>query len=402
MAPSLLHIIGLLVFVYLLINIGYLLVVSIAGKLRRPPLYDEHSSHRRIAVLIPAYMEDEVIIETALQASGHNYPKEYFEIFVAAHHLQTATVQRLKQIPVQVEEVKFEIGSKARSLNKLLNSIPEGQFDIALILDEDNIMMPGCLEKINAAFARGFNAVQCHRIAKNSNTPVAVLDALSEEINNHLFRQGQRAMGFSAAITGSGMAFAFDKLKEVYNRPEILSNPACDREVDFEMMKAHIPVEFIPDAFVLDEKVSSKAVFEQQRTRWLESQIRHLQLFARRSDRHIRRSSEYWNKLFLNLMPPRIFFLFAFFLILLLYLAGEISKHHFLFPAPLYWALLLLALLMAFLLAVPAQFFKNRKLSALLYIPVLGLSMLKALFRIRPGRKEFLHTPKTFREKNNT
>ncbi|HEU4608184.1 MAG TPA: hypothetical protein VFS31_08750, partial [Chitinophagaceae bacterium] len=73
-----------------------------------------------------------------------------------------------------------------------------------------------------------------------------------------------------------------------------------------------------------------------------------------------------------------------------------------LFPAPLYWALLLLALLMAFQLAVPAQFFKNRKLRALLYIPVLGLSMLKALFRIRPGRKEFLHTPKTFREKNNT
>ena len=61
---------------------------------------------------------------------------------------------------------------------------------LSMILDADNIMKEGCLESVNAAFQEGANAVQCHRTAKNQQTSVAVLDAISEEINNHLFRKG--------------------------------------------------------------------------------------------------------------------------------------------------------------------------------------------------------------------
>src|SRR5690606_24787283 len=130
-------------------------------------------------------------------------------------------------------------------LNYLLNTINENDYDIALVLDGDNIMQPGFLEKINTAFNNGFNAVQGHRTAKNKNTPLATLDALSEEINNHLFRKAQRVLGFSCALIGSGMAFQFKKLKEIYNKPGIIDNPACDREVDFEIMKADITIEYL-------------------------------------------------------------------------------------------------------------------------------------------------------------
>ena len=78
--------------------------------------------------------------------------------------------------------------------------------EIVMILDADNIMAPGCLEKVNAAFHAGL-AMQCHRTAKNKNTPVALLDAMSEEININLFRRGPSVAGLSAAPIGPGMAF---------------------------------------------------------------------------------------------------------------------------------------------------------------------------------------------------
>ena len=133
-------------------------------------------------------------------------------------------------------------------------------------------------------FKIGYHAVQGHRAAKNRNTPIATLDAISEEINNHLFRKAQRALGFSSSLIGSGMAFEFSSLKKVYNKPGILDNPACDREVDFEMMKNGIVVQYLDDAVVLDEKVSNRNVLEKQRRRWLESQILHLKLFFSKSE----------------------------------------------------------------------------------------------------------------------
>jgi hypothetical protein len=43
------------------------------------------------------------------------------------------------------------------------------------------------LKKINAAFEYDFIAVQGHRTAKNTNNSWAILDAISEEINNNIF-----------------------------------------------------------------------------------------------------------------------------------------------------------------------------------------------------------------------
>src|SRR5271154_2797269 len=190
MIHTILHIFFLLLFIYLAINTVYFFIIAIAGKLYSPVVYQTNSNKKRIAVLIPSYKEDEVILGTASKAKLHDYPAEFFDVFVAADQLKPETIAELKKIPVNVLEVKFEISSKARSLNQLLNHIPEDKFDIAIILDGDNIMMPGCLEKVNAVFQKGFRAAQCHRVAKNKNTAVAVLDAMSEEINNNIFRKG--------------------------------------------------------------------------------------------------------------------------------------------------------------------------------------------------------------------
>lgn len=219
------HIFFYILFNYLCINVVYLLVVSVAGRISKTTAYEIIPEKIKIAVLITSYKEDDVIVNTALSALEHDYPQNYFDIFLAADHLKKKTLEDLKHLRINLREVYFPVGSKARSLNYLLNNIKDDEYEIAVILDGDNIMLPGFLEQVNAAFHKGYKAVQGHRTAKNINTPVAILDAISEETNNHLFRKSQRALGFSASLIGSGMAFEFRKLKEVYNKSESSPTP---------------------------------------------------------------------------------------------------------------------------------------------------------------------------------
>lgn len=396
-----LHIFFLIIFIWTAVNILYLLIASLAGHFRKKIFYPSNKNKKRIAVLITSYKEDEVIVDTAREASMHNYPADYFDVYLAADQLQEQTMNALRVLNINISEVRFEAGSKARSLNSLLNNINEENYDIALVLDGDNIMQDDFLEKINSAFQKNFRAVQGHRTAKNQNTPVAILDAISEEANNHLFRKAQRSMGFSSSTIGSGMAFEFKKLKQVYNKAGILDNPACDREVDFEMMKAGIIVEYIEDAYVLDEKVSKRKVYQNQRRRWLESQMTHLNLFFSEKEQVINKTKDYWNKLFINLIPPRIIFVAFFVLIFMIYLLQYLIHFNITFISIIAWLILFIAYTFSILLSIPRKLYTSKALKALIYIPVLLLAFLKAAATMRTRRKEFVHTPKSFTDQKD-
>jgi cellulose synthase/poly-beta-1,6-N-acetylglucosamine synthase-like glycosyltransferase len=347
-------------------------------------------------VLITSYKEDEVIESTIAAAVNHNYPAKYFDVFLAADQLSPETIHRLQRYRAHVNEVHFTSGSKARSLNYLLNKIDEEEYDVALILDGDNIMEAGFLEKINLAFQSGALAVQGHRTAKNLNTAVAVLDGISEEINNHLFRKAQNNLGFSASLIGSGMAFNFKTLKAIYNKPGIVDNPACDREVDFELMRTNVPVTFLNDAHVFDEKVSTDNVYENQRRRWIESQMMHIGLFFSASGRSAPKTKDFWNKLFINLIPPRLLFVFLLAFVLCIAIIETVIKRNITNVPLSYWLTLLLLYVLAMLFAIPRKHYSIKTLRALLHLPVILFSLVKAAFTIRLGRKEFVHTPKTF------
>lgn len=403
MTEQVFHIIFLAVYIYLVLVGVYFFVGALLGRLSRATRYSVNEKKKKFAVLIPSYREDDIIVDTARSALQHNYPRELFDVYIATDKMQPHTIEKLKALPVYVMEVDFEIGSKARALNHLLNRIPEGKYDIALILDADNLMVNGCMEMINDAFQKGFRAVQVHRTAKNHDTDIATLDAISEEINNHLFRKAQRAMGFSANTVGSGMAFEFNKLKEIYNKPGILSNPACDREVDYEITKSNVIIEYIDQAYVLDEKVAGRRAFEKQRTRWLESQLKHIALFFSPKEAVTHKTKDYWNKLFTNLIPPRLLILVLYLIVFAVFLVQRYLNVSIVHPSHLWWLAIFAINIITILISIPQRLFSLRSARAVIHIPLLAITMVRALFRLKPGRKEFLHTRKTYvKEQRNS
>jgi len=217
------------------LSVLYIFIFSVAGLFYRQPSYPKQVTFRKIAVLIPGYKEDTVIREVANDALLQDYPKEYFDVVVIADSFQKDTLDYLKTLPIKVIEVKFDKSTKSKALNKAMEQLTE-EYDIALILDADNLMARNFLSKINATFEKGFIAVQGHRTAKNMDTSLALLDAISEEINNHIFRKGHRVLGLSSAIIGSAMAFRYPLFKDLML--SITAVGGFDKEIELkELMK---------------------------------------------------------------------------------------------------------------------------------------------------------------------
>ena len=209
-----LNIFDWLLYIWFAINILYLLVYSLASRRRDLPLPPPAKEHKRFAILIPAYREDAVIHECVHSCLEQDYPADCFDTVVISDRMQPETNASLAVLPVRLVEVHFEKSTKSKSLNAAMAAIGN-DYDIALVLDADNVIPYDYLSDINDLFANPeVEIVQTHRSAKNLNNDMALLDAISEEINNTIFRLGHAKLGLSAALIGSGMAFRYDLFRD--------------------------------------------------------------------------------------------------------------------------------------------------------------------------------------------
>ena len=268
---NLLYWIEIILLVYFGAAVLYTLLPSVAGRLARTPTPPPPSStFNKIAVLVPAYREDEVIIPVAKKMLTQQYPPEYYDVVVIADSLQDETVAQLRTLPIKVLVAQFEKSTKTKSLVYALQSF-RGEYDIALISDADNIMEGAFLRKVNDAYNAGHQAIQGRRVAKNLNTPFAVLDATSEIINNHIYRQGFNALGLSSSLVGSGMAFNYADLLHCLEQIDAVGG--FDRVLQLFMIAKRHYILYLRNALIYDEKVENSQAFTNQRRRWIASQF---------------------------------------------------------------------------------------------------------------------------------
>ena len=368
----------------------YLFFFAVAGLFYRQPAFRKDAVLRRTIVLIPAYKEDGVIVEVARDAIRQDYPRALFDVAVIADSLQPQTLADLRSLPVKVIEVQFEKSTKTKALNRAMEVLGD-DYDIAVVLDADNLMARDFLQKVNAGLHPGLSAVQGHRTAKNLDAPLAIMDAASEEINNHIFRKGHRAAGLSSAIIGSGMAFRYGYFKELMR--DIRAIGGFDKEIELRMLKAGHTIGYLDDAIVFDEKIRKAEAFTNQRRRWLSAQINYfrsdigpavLELFTKGN-------TDYFDKAVQFILPPRILLL------------GTVLPASVLFTAVNFileipaaytysWLMCLALCLSVFAMSLPHSFYNLHTLKAMTGLPKGMLLMLGALLKVRGANRQFLHT----------
>jgi cellulose synthase/poly-beta-1,6-N-acetylglucosamine synthase-like glycosyltransferase len=377
---------------YLLLNCLYLLFFAVAGHRRAKPLPSPApgTTPSRICVLMPVYKEDAVILETSQAALAHQYDGT-FQVVAIADGLQPATVQTMQRQGIGVVEVQFERSTKGKALLQALSVLPASAYDIAVVLDADNVMGRGFLNEVNKAFAAGYRVVQAHRTAKNQGTAFALLDTCNEEINNHIYRKGPFAVGLSSALIGSGMAFEYGYLQRLLTG--IGETVGEDKELDFRIARDQQKICYLDDVYVYDEKIENAQVFTQQRTRWLASQWEFLKKYAGQGIPALLGGNvEFFNKVVQAFLVPRTLLL-----ALLGLLVGASSVAWLLGlrlgPSPLVWGGLLATLAATLLIALPARLYNRQVLAAVMRLPYAIWCMCLALLRIRRTKTSFLATP---------
>lgn len=395
MITTILNWVEMLIFLTLAVFVLYLFVFAFAGLFYRRFLPTEVDKQHRIAILIPGYKEDAVIIETAKNALLQDYPRDALEVVIIADSFQPQTLEALCRLPITVIEVSFDISTKAKALNAAMANL-SGIYDIAIVLDADNTMERSFCKKINASFSQGFMAIQGHRVAKNQNTPFAVLDAISEEINNFIFRQGHRALGLSSALIGSGMAFQYSYFKEAMSAAHAIGG--FDKELELKLLKERKKIDYLPDALVYDEKVEKPEVFERQRRRWLSAQFVYFRkhLFSGLSHLLLKRNIDYFDKVFQMVQPPRVLLLGVVTIIFILELMfGALGHGSKQFPELTNWFALWLLVFFTFLFSTPRKFYNFNTLKALFSLPKAFFIMFLSLFKLKGANRRFIHTAHT-------
>ncbi len=383
-----LNVILLVLFILLLGTTFYFLVFSIASVFPLRKRINNSNTNHKIAVLIPGYKEDAVILGVAKDALTQSYDQIYYDVIVIADSFSEETLAALRKLPIKVIEVSFDKSTKSKALNRAM-AVLDSDYDIALILDADNVMDEHCLERINQTFGNATVAVQCHRTAKNLNTPFAILDGISEEINNNIFRKGHRVMGFSSGLIGSGMAFRYDYFKSLMSKIEAVGG--FDKELELRILERKDVIEYLDDVYVYDEKVQRSEVFYNQRRRWISSQGRNFLTYLGPAFKQLLRGNlNYFDKVYQWIHPPRVIYIVA-----LVLISSAIIIFHPSSQMVMAWTLLLLGGILSFLLAIPRRYYNFVTLKALFSLPKAFWLMLKALLQVKGSNKEFIHTEHT-------
>ena len=410
---SIIHIIDIVLWVIIAVSVFYVAFFAIASHLpstlhpqpstvgEPPPVGGGRwglppSTLNSFLVLYPAYHEDTVIrasIETFLR---QDYPRDLYQLVVISDHMTEETNAWLASQPITLLTPTFEKSSKARALQYAVHHAQQAMnqepcaMNYVVILDADNMVAPDFLSRLNATCQQGYKAIQCHRTAKNNNSDIAALDGLSEEINNSIFRRGHNRVGLSSALIGSGMCFDYVWFAENVNH---LDSAVEDRELEALLLRQGIHIHYAEDILVMDEKVSTGDNFQRQRLRWMNGQVQALIHMSSGVPHAIATGNiNYLDKTLQQALIPRSILLLAVPFCCIIATALHLLTPHSSPLTPLKWWLLLAALSLGLLIAIPAPLRNRALLGKVLTVAQMAWKMLKNIVHIKTTNKDFIHT----------
>ena len=334
----------------------------------------------KFLILYPAYKEDKVIINAVKQFLLQDYPKELYTLIVISDHMQPETNEQLSKLPITLLQPTFERSSKAKAMQFAIENV-NIEFDNVVIMDADNIVRPEFLSQLNVLCCV-YDAIQCHRCAKNANNDVAVLDGASEEINNTIFRKAHNRLGLSSALIGSGMCFKYELFKEKVFK---LTTAGEDREMEALLLQQGIFIKYAPNIHVFDEKVSNQDNFQRQRMRWMTAQVQSLLSNLPKMPKALLQGNiNFVDKTIQQALIPRS---------ILIVLLGVISVLMSIVVPDWCekWWILFIMLALSLFIAIPAPL-RIQSSKKVLAIPSLVLKMLKNVLHMDRNNTDFIHT----------
>ena len=381
---TLIHIIDLLLWFFIAGSVMYVFFFSLVAtfhkkkKNRANPI----SRTNKFLIIYPAYNEDNVIKRSIENILKQTYSKDCYDIAVVSDHMSDSTNTWLAAQPITLLTPTFENSSKAKAMQYAIDHI-KNDYDYTVILDADNIVESDFLDRLNRVCQQGCRAIQCHRCAKNADNDISVLDGMSEEINNTIFRKAHNYIGLSSALIGSGMCFNYRWFRD---NVRLLSTAGEDRELEVLLIEQNIYIHYEESIPVYDEKVSNADNFQRQRLRWMTAQIQCLlKMLPYTWTAMKEKNINFIDKTIQQALIPRA-------ILIVLTLVMTILMQTCVHAWSMKWLILLLLMCLSLILSIPPSMRKQSILRNVTMLPALVWRMILNLRKIEHKSDIFIHT----------
>lgn len=360
---SALEISDAVLFLLFCIPVAYLFICALfsLGKYRNP--YPPAMVQHRFLVLFTVLRDGKEVIESINDfIDTQLYPREKYDIAVAATGLDEDDLVTLLQMPINIVIPDRDVCTKVYAIQQVMERYSPNEYDMIVILNSDNHISPNALELFNNAYYSGCDAIQAHRITRNLDTSIAVLGAVSEEINNNIFRKGHTRMGFSSALIGSAMAFDFAMFHEI--APTMKGGDTAT-SMEIALLRQNIYTEYLEEVICYSRKEDNDEQYQQRRLQWMNARyytrwysLLHLPFAMLKGEWDLA------NKLFQWLIPSRFILIILLVAVTLVITAAD-------WMLCFKWYVLLLVMVMAFVMALPEGEINRRFRHALWVMPYL-------------------------------
>jgi hypothetical protein len=249
-------------------NLYLLLLLGAAARADgRRPAGAERAGDLRFAVVVPAHDEEASLPATLESLAALDFPAEFVEIVVIAHNCRDATARLAAQAGATVWDHRGERGKGAALEWGLARVVAERPcVDAVAVVDADCSVAPNLLTALAAHLRAGAAAVQAPYDASNPlASSTAALRWASFALINRVRPLGKDALGLSAGLLGTGMAFRRELLAQ---RPWTARSLVEDQEYHLELVAAGIRVAFAPETRVCSPMPGTLRGSRSQQARW--------------------------------------------------------------------------------------------------------------------------------------
>lgn len=353
-----------------------LLYVLYIFKKRPEEKYKKINSEADYAIIVTAYEQTHhlpAVVRSLLNMHYSNYL-----IYIVADKCDISDLH-FSDERVIILRPPETLGSNTRSHFYAINRFKRNHERLTII-DSDNITDADYLAQLNVYFDKGFKAMQGVRQAKNTDTLYAKLDAARDHYYHFYDGEVLFALGSSATLAGSGMAFTVDLYKTALQHLDV-RGAGFDKVLQYQILLQNERIAFAPAALVFDEKTSKSDQLVNQRARWINTWFRYFAKGFVLVKKGIINLS--WNQFLFGvvlLRPP----LFIFLLLSVFCLIVNFWISH---VAVVLWVCAFLLFILAFFLALVHTKAEKKIYKAMLTAPVFIFYQVISLMKVKNANK---------------
>jgi cellulose synthase/poly-beta-1,6-N-acetylglucosamine synthase-like glycosyltransferase len=220
----------------------------------------------RIRVVVPAHDEGHVVGALLADLHAQQYPPPLITTWVIADRCRDDTAGIAASAGAAVDVRSNGAAGKGAALRWHLDRHPLEDGEALVVLDADNRVPPGLLARFSDELDAGGEALQAYLDVSNPDASLLTTTAaVSYWASNRMVQQARRRLNWPADLGGTGMCVTADALTRAGGFGESLTE---DTDLGVRLALVGVPVRWLHDIHVADEKPQSVKATVGQRARW--------------------------------------------------------------------------------------------------------------------------------------